>query len=275
MPLLSLVLVALIQGITEFLPISSSAHLILLPQLTGMPDQGPSIDIAVHVGTLAAVIIYFRGEVAGMARGGVSLVTGAGGEERAADRRLFVALLIATIPVGIAGLILQETGAIAHLRNVTLIGCTTLGFGILLWVADRYGPRLRPLSSLRLNDAFLIGLAQALALVPGTSRAGITITAARAMGFEREDSARFSMLLAIPTIALAGVLITIDIVRQGNFALGVDALIAAVIAFAFAYLAIALFLRWARRATMTPFVVYRIILGIVLLVFGSSLVAGG
>ena len=275
MPLLSLVLVALIQGITEFLPISSSAHLILLPQLTGMPDQGPSIDIAVHVGTLAAVMIYFRGEVAGMARGGVSLVTGTGGDERAADRRLFMALLIATIPVGIAGLILQETGAIAHLRNVTLIGCTTLGFGILLWVADRYGPRLRPLSSLRLNDAFLIGLAQALALVPGTSRAGITITAARAMGFEREDSARFSMLLAIPTIALAGVLITIDIVRQGNFALGVDALIAAVIAFAFAYLAIALFLRWARRATMTPFVVYRIILGIVLLVFGSSLVAGG
>lgn len=268
MPLYYLIIVALVQGITEFLPISSSAHLILLPRLTGLPDQGPVIDIAVHVGTLAAVMLYFRGEVAGMVRGGWAIVTRNNSEDIRPDRMLTWAVVIATVPVVIAGFIIARTGTLDALRSVTLIGWTTLVFGIVLWVADRFGPHTRALADLKVNQAVLIGLAQAISLIPGTSRSGITITAARALGFEREDAARFSMLLAIPTIAAAGLLTTLSVLEEGNLALGLDALVAAGLSFVSAYGAIMLFLRWARRATMTPFVIYRVILGTGLLLVG-------
>ena len=267
-----LIIIALVQGITEFLPISSSAHLILLPQLTGLPDQGPVIDVAVHVGTLAAVMLYFRSEVAAMTRGGWAIVTRNDSDEARPERMLTWAVVIATIPVVIVGFIIAQTDTLDALRNVILIGWTTLIFGIILWAADRFGPQTQTLTGLRLNQAVMIGLAQAISLIPGTSRAGITITAARALGFAREDAARFSMLLAIPTIAAAGVLTTLSVLEDGNLALGLDALIAGALAFVSAYLAIGFFLRWARRATMTPFVIYRVILGVGLLLVGYGLV---
>ncbi|MDA0338947.1 MAG: undecaprenyl-diphosphate phosphatase, partial [Proteobacteria bacterium] len=272
MSYLSLVLVAVIQGITEFLPISSSAHLILLPKITGMPDQGPAIDVAVHVGTLLAVMIYFRSDVAAMARGGLYFLRRRDTVDSAPDVKLFKMIFVATIPVVVVGLALQETGAVDALRNVTLIGWTTLCFGVVLWLADRFGPMLKKLASLQMSDAVWIGLAQAISLLPGTSRSGITMTAARALGFEREDAARFSMLLAIPTIIAAGTLTSISVVNAGNVALGLDALIAAALSFGAAYMAIMVFLRWVRRASLTPFVIYRIILGLALIGFGSDLI---
>ncbi|MFN3231387.1 MAG: undecaprenyl-diphosphate phosphatase [Alphaproteobacteria bacterium] len=265
MSLFHLILVALVQGITEFLPISSSGHLILLPKLTGMPDQGPVIDVAVHVGTLMAVLIYFRADVLSAAKGGL-----AGGDAK--GKRLFWALVLGTIPVVIAGGILKLTGGDQAMRSIVVIGWATLGFGVVLWIADRFAPLVRSMDSIGLKDGLLIGLAQILALIPGTSRAGITITAARALGFNREDAARFSMLLAIPTIAAAGVLTTADLVSQGNIALGLDALFAALLAFAAAYLAIAFFMRWLQKATLTPFVIYRIVLGVILIVIGHGLI---
>ena len=264
-------ILGIIEGITEFLPISSSAHLILLPKLTGMPDQGPAIDVAVHLGTLLAVMIYFRNDVAAMARGGICFATRRVNSDSVQDVMLFKTIFIATIPVVVVGLAIQQAGAVDALRSVTLIGWTTLCFGIVLWLADRFGPLAKKLPSLQISDAVWIGLAQAISLLPGTSRSGITMTAARALGFEREDAARFSMLLAIPTIIAAGTLTTISVVNAGNVALGLDALIAAALAFGAAYLAIMLFLRWVRRASMTPFVIYRIILGLALIGFGSAL----
>lgn len=268
MTLFHLILIALVQGITEFLPISSSAHLILAPKVLGMPDQGPLIDVAVHVGTLLAVLIYFRAEVWEALKGGLSARPDGG-----AGRRLFWALAIGTVPVVVVGAIMSLSGAEEALRdNIAIIGWATLVFGGLLWLADRFAPQLRPLEDIRLNHGVLIGLAQVLALIPGTSRSGITITAARALGFERTDAARFSMLLAIPTIAAAGVLTGAELAAQGDVALSLDALIAAVLSFVAAYGAIALFLRWLQHATMLPFVIYRIVLGVALLAVGYNII---
>ncbi len=265
MSLFHLILVALVQGITEFLPISSSAHLILLPKATGMPDQGPVIDVAVHVGTLLAVVIYFRGDILTALKGGVA-------DGNTPGKRLFWALILGTIPVVVAGMLLKLTGVDVALRSLVVIGWATLGFGILLWIADRFFPLVRPLEKIGLRDGLLIGLAQVLALIPGASRAGVTITAARALGFDREGAARFSMLLAIPTIAAAGVLTGGGLVADGNVALGLDALIGAALSFVAAYAAIALFLRWVRHATMTPFVIYRVVLGVILIAIGHGFV---
>lgn len=266
MSLFHLILVALVQGITEFLPISSSAHLILAPMVTGQPDQGPMIDMAVHVGTLFAVILAFRREVAEAFFGFFQLLRG---RTDRWDARLALFLIVGTIPVVIVGLIFSKLDVMDWMRDpsraLTIIGWTTLIFGVLLYIADKFTDQTRELEQVTLKDTILVGLAQAVALIPGTSRSGITMTAGRFLGLDRTSAARFSMLLAIPTILAAGALGTKDIIDSGNAQLGMDAIIAAVLSFIAALIAIKLFMRWIASASMTPFVIYRLILGVVLL----------
>ena len=262
---LHLIVVAIVQGITEFLPISSSGHLALVPKLACWPDQGLLIDVAVHIGTLGAVITYLWRDVWLM----LTAVTRFGAGLRDPGVRLIILLAIATVPVLIAGLLIHEYAGNA-LRDLVVIGWTTLGFGLVLYACDRMGRTTQGLDRMTRSTALLIGLAQIAALIPGSSRAGVTISAARALGYDRQDAARFSMLLSIPTIIGAGALASLDLVKTGDAALQADAVIAAALAFVTAYIAIALMMRWLRRASFTPFVVYRIILGGGLLAFAYT-----
>lgn len=255
---------ALVQGITEFLPISSSGHLILVPLLTGWPDQGLVVDVAVHVGSLGAVMLYFWRDVGTMVHGLTDWRPG--GLLEQPGRQLVVLVVIGTIPVVLAGLALKLIGT-GNLRSVAVIGWATLGFGLLLYVTDRWGARTRGVRDMGYGTALVIGLAQVLALIPGTSRSGITMTAARALGLRRDEAARFSMLLSIPTITAAGTLLTLDLVEQGSDQLRADVLLAAGLALVSAWLSIALLMRWLQRATFTPFVIYRCVLGLGLLAY--------
>ncbi|MGF1473974.1 MAG: undecaprenyl-diphosphate phosphatase [Geminicoccaceae bacterium] len=264
-----LITLALVQGITEFLPISSSGHLILIPLLTEWPDQGLLLDVAVHVGTLGAVMAYLWADVWRMVRGAFGFVgirAGDGGEDRigGGDRHLVLLVIIATIPVVLVGLLVKDwmgDGA----RSLAVIGWAMFGFGVLLYAADRWAPAERDLRSMDLRGAVVIGLFQALALIPGTSRAGITMTAARFLGFERTEAARFSMILSIPTILAAGSLAGLELVQLGEAAATRDVAIAMALSFVSAFIAILLMMRWLRTASFTPFVVYRLVLGAILL----------
>ncbi len=260
MPVLHLAVLALVQGVTEFLPISSSGHLILVPVLTGWPDQGLVMDVAVHVGTLGAVMVYFWRDLWSMI-GGVLRFTGG---SRDSGARLAGYVIVGTLPVIAAGYALNTTLP-GGLRDPRVIAWATLGFGLVLYAADRFGMTFRRLEHIGLADAVIIGLAQVLALVPGTSRSGITMSAARLMGFERRDAARFSMLLSIPAILGAGTLKGLELYRAGDAELTAAALVGALMAFIAALLTIWALMAWLRRATFTPFAVYRVILGVGLL----------
>ena len=195
-----ILVLAIVQGLTEFLPVSSSGHLILVPAFTGWDDQGQVTDVMVHVGSLFAVIAYFWRDCLNLAAGGIELVRG-----RLTERaKLAGLILVATIPALAFGGILEITGASDAMRGVEIVAWNAVIFGVLLYVADVVGPRIKVMEDVRLPSAVLIGLAQAVALVPGTSRSGITMTAARFMGFRRDEAARFSFLLGIPAIAAAG-----------------------------------------------------------------------
>jgi len=267
MTLYHLFILALIQGITEFLPISSSAHLILFPELTGMADQGVVIDVAVHVGTLFAVMVFFRSDVMMVLRGIPDLLRG---RIDSPGARMAFLLFIATIPVMAVGLILKETGMIDKMRNITVIGWAMLVFGVVLYVADKRGAETRQAEGWTLRDAITLGIWQAVALIPGTSRSGITITGARFMGFERHDAARLSMLMSIPTIMATGGLTALDLIGNTNGQAAIDGGIAALLAFLSALLALSLMMRLLKSVSFTPYVIYRIILGVVLLVIAYS-----
>jgi undecaprenyl-diphosphatase len=261
MDLLQLIVLAVVQGVTEFLPISSSGHLVLVPLLTAWPDQGLMIDVAVHVGSLGAVVVYLAGDLREMLAGTFRREGGLMGQP---GRRLVVLVAVATVPVVVVGA--AVSGLLDTLRRLDVIGWTMVVFGVALWLADQRCRADRPLTALGLPGAFAIGCAQVLALVPGTSRAGITMTAARFLGLERTAAARFSMLLSIPTIAAAGLLLGLELLTLGELALTRDALVGGALAFVSALVAIVLMMRWLRRASFTPFVVYRVVLGLVLLV---------
>ncbi len=267
MPLFHLILIAVIQGLTEFLPISSSGHLILLPAMTGLPDQGLALDVAVHVGTLAAVLVYFRADV-GLALAG--LPRALAGRTDTAGARLALLLLIASVPVVIAGTVLELTGLSDHLRSIILIGWTMLIFGLLLYWADQAGASRHRAHDWTRRDALIMGLWQAIALLPGTSRSGITITGARFLGYARHDAARLSMLMSIPVIVASGVLLGGEAVFAADLAMLRDGAIAAGFAFLAALLALTLMMRLLRSVSFTPYVIYRVILGIVLLAVGYS-----
>ena len=263
MPLFQIALVALIQGITEFLPVSSSGHLILLPALTGLDDQGQAIDVAVHVGTLGAVILFFRGDAAALWRGTLDLAAGRHGP----DRTLALLMAVATVPVLVFGLALKLTGADMLLRSAHVIGVTMIVFGVALWWADRTGGTRREAADWSMRDAVVMGLWQAIALVPGTSRSGATITAARLRGFERRDGARLAMLMSIPTILAAGALTGAEVAGELDAPLLRDMGLAALLAFAAALAALGLMMRLLRSVSFTPYVVYRIALGALILIW--------
>ena len=262
MALGTLILLALIQGITEFLPISSSGHLILLPELTGGADQGQAIDVAVHVGTLFAVMLYFWRDVGRLFRGGLHVVSG---RVRTDDARLFLLLAIATIPVVMAGFVLKMSGLSDALRSIKVIGWTMLIFGLVLYWYDRVSPVVRREAEFSLRDAIIMGLWQAVALIPGTSRSGATITGARMLGFNRYDGAKLAMLMSIPTIAASGVLLGADVIGTADMGLIRDASLAAGFAFAAALLALTLMMRLLDAVSFTPYVIYRVVLGLILL----------
>ncbi len=264
MPLFQLLLVALIQGVTEFLPVSSSGHLILLPGLTGMDDQGQLIDVAVHVGTLGAVVVYFWRDVRIGLLGLPRLLLG---KVDTPGARLALGLIIATIPVIVAGAVLHFTGLSDAMRSVTVIGWTMLIFGIVLYWADQTGASDRTTADWSAKDALIMGCWQAISLIPGTSRSGITITGARRLGYAREDSARLAMLMSIPTILASGILLGAEVAIDANTAAMRDGAIAALFAFFAALLALTLMMRLLRSVSFTPYVIYRIALGIVLLVY--------
>lgn len=267
--LLPIIVLAIVQGITEFLPISSSGHLVLTWEVferngvasrAGTADERLTLDVAVHLGSLGAVILYFWRDVGRVAGGGLRLLTG----RITDDGRLFLYLVVATVPLVVAGLLVNTYFGSAW-RSVEVVAWASLGFGLLLWFADRTGMTISKMEHTTFGQAVVIGLAQVLALIPGTSRSGIAMTAARALGFERSDAATISMLLAIPAILGASALFGYDIYKSGNVALQTDALLAALLALAAALLAIAGMMAWLRRATFTPFAVYRILLGGLLL----------
>ncbi|WGH77142.1 undecaprenyl-diphosphate phosphatase [Jannaschia ovalis] len=266
MALWHLILLAVLQGVTEFLPISSSGHLILLPALTGLQDQGPVLDVAVHVGTLGAVVLFLRDDVGRALAGTLGLLRGRFG----AAERLAAALAVATVPVILAGLAIQMTIGSGALRSVALIGWTTLGFGLLLWWFDRRGGQAKALPDWSLSQAAKLGLWQAVALIPGTSRSGICITGARAMGYDRHEAARIAMLMSIPTIFASGVLLSLDVAAEADGAVARDAALAALMAFGAALLALKLMFRLLQSVSFTPYVIYRIALGTVLLAWAYS-----
>lgn len=263
MSTLHILFLALVQGVSDYLPVSSSAHLVLVHWFTDWPDQGLAFDAAVHVGTLTAVCAYFRSELVRLARAAFDPSDRQG-------RTLLAGLALATLPALLVGALLADWIAL-WLRNPMLIGVTTLVFGILLGVADRMGPRKLDIDRLGLRGALWVGMAQTLALVPGTSRSGITITAGLFLGLTRQAAARYSFLLSIPITAAAGAWGFYKGLEQGGrFELGEFALGAAASG-VFAWMTIALFLAWLQRAGMAPFVVYRIVLGIFLLIwFGRA-----
>ncbi|SHJ00379.1 undecaprenyl-diphosphate phosphatase [Wenxinia saemankumensis] len=262
MPLFHLVLVALIQGITEFLPVSSSGHLILLPALTGLDDQGLVIDVAAHVGTLLAVILFFRRDVG---EGIAGLRDLASGRRDTYGARLALGIVVATIPVVLVGFVLSATGLEEHLRSTAVIGWTMLLFGLVLYWADTRFPEGRTARSWSLRHALVMGLWQVLALIPGTSRSGITITGARTLGFDRREAARLSMLMSIPVIAASGLLLGLDVARTADAGVARDGAIVAGLSFLSALAALALMMRLLRSVSYTPYVVYRVILGLILL----------
>ena len=270
MDLRDIIALAIIQGITEFLPISSSGHLALWPILTGRPDQGVTMDVAVHLGTLAAVCLFFRREFGRLVIGTGHLMTGRLATDQARMVRL---LIIATLPAIVFGLGLKLVDGQAALRTVAVIGWATVIGAILLWYADHEVSTRDEAESWTQRDAILMGLAQALALIPGTSRSGITMTMARWLGFSRTEAARLALLMAMPVILAAGAIETLGVIREGNLRLGAELLLGAALSFAAALLALSVMMRmFAGTWTMLPFVLYRLALGAVLLAIAYGLI---
>jgi len=262
MDFLQIFVLAIVQGLTEFLPVSSSAHLILVPILTGWEDQGLAFDVAVHVGTLSAVVLYFRTEIIKMTIDWFASVAGKGVSDEA---KLAWAVLFGTIPVGLAGLLFKDFIE-ENLRSAFVLATATLVFAILLWWADAKGRGQRSEYSIGWKDVLFIGVAQAMALIPGTSRSGATMTAALMMGLSRQAAARFSFLLSIPVIVLAGGLETLDYLKEATVDDMQPLLLGALISGVSAYFCIHYFLKLLERIGMMPFVIYRLILAVFLYV---------
>jgi undecaprenyl-diphosphatase len=262
------IVLGIVQGLTEFLPISSTAHLRIVPAFAGWDDPGAAFTAVVQLGTMAAVLLYFRHELWRIAR---ALLVGLRRpeERRTLDFRLGVYIIIGTIPIGIFGLIFKdqiETGA----RDLTLIGCTLIVLGLLLLAAEKAGSHTRTLDSFTARDGIIVGLAQACALVPGVSRSGATLTKAMFLGFKRVDAARYSFLLSVPAVVLSG-LFELRHIGEGNGAAAAPTAIATLAAFIVGYASIAFLLRWLGSHSTAIFVAYRVALGTLVL----ALVAAG
>ena len=261
MPFSLILLVSAIQGLTEFLPVSSSGHLALIPVITAHPYQSQTIDVAAHVGTLVAVLVYLRRDISNIT---AAMFGREHSAQQADKRRLGLMIIGATIPLILVGFVVNY--ADWHwLSLLTTLALSNIGFAGLLWAADRFGGQLHGLADMRWSAAMGIGLMQICALIPGASRAGVTMTAARLFGYDRLTAARFSLLLSLPAVAGAGFLKTIDIIDAGDAQLGIDAAMVAVLSALFAWLAIRVMMSWLARTNFTIFVVYRLGLGLLLL----------
>ena len=261
MALIHLFLLAIVQGVTEFLPVSSSAHLVLFPKVVGVMDQGLIMDVAVHIGSLLAVLVFFYKDVLKLAQ---TTVLYRKAEEQ--DKNLLKHVIVASLPVVIAGAVLHyylPNG----LRNVMWIAWASIGFGLLLWAADHFGKTDKSVSDMTVKNAFWIGLAHICALFPGASRSGVTMSMARACGLSRVEAARFSLLIGIPVIAGAGVVGLYDLIRAGNIELGFDVLLAVLFSFFSALGAIVVMMKFLKSFSFLPFVIYRVALGVALLFF--------
>lgn len=257
MQLLQILILSLVQGLTEFLPISSSGHLILVPLFTGWDDQGLAIDVAAHVGTLLAVLVYFWRDVLRMLLGLGRLLTGrldGGG-------RLALLLLLGTLPALAVGFLIDQYFG-GPPRSPLIVALALIGFGIAMFLADRIGMTIRKVDHIGIGHALVIGCAQVLAIIfPGTSRSGITMTAARFLGYERTEAARFSFLLSIPAISAAGIWQGWKLYQVGDTSIINDALLTVAFCALAGFLAIAIIMAWLKRAGFGPFVVYRLLLG--------------
>ena len=280
-----LVILAAVQGLTEFLPVSSSGHLVLVHHVYGGDEADRwtndlMLDVAVHVGTLLSVLVYFRRDIWAMIQGVIQAlcifipkiqkrVRGVGSDTDSNDdahyMRLALLVVLASIPVVVAGLILHIVSPI-WIRSVEVMAWSTIIFGVLLWFVDTHKPAHREIESLHVRDALFIGFAQVLALVPGTSRSGITMTAARALGLSRTEAARFSLFLSIFAILGAGVIGGMTMYQNGDMQLTYHVFIAMFLAFLFGWASIAMMMRWLTYATFKVFGLYRVALGSILLV---------
>jgi undecaprenyl-diphosphatase len=253
------IILSLVQGITEFLPISSSAHLILIPKIFAQITTETSFDVSLHFGSLLAVIIYLRDDIRE-----IVFDTLSPNRSNKKGYKLFKNLIISTIPVILFGFIISFY-AIDIIKNIKVIGWATLVFGILLGIADKYANLLKSLKEIETKDSILIGLMQTLALIPGTSRSGIVITTGLFMGFNRYDASRFSLLLSIPVIIGATSLESISLYSNYGFFLTKEMIVGIILSFLFALTTIIIFMKWINRASLKIFVIYRVILGIVIL----------
>jgi len=262
MDIFQLIILAIIQGLTEFLPVSSSAHLILPAQILGWEDQGAMIDLMAHFGTLFAVMAYFHKDVAGIITGFFDLL----GRKLNKNSLLALNIILATPPVLLLGAAIEFGGFDAALRSPLIIALAFMFFGVVLWLADIWGKQTKTTEELTWKGAIFMGLAQAVALIPGTSRSGITMTAALSMGMIRSESARFSMLMSLPVIGVGGLYAMLKLVSEGSGAANLGAgLTVAGLSFIVAYATIAIFMKYVPKIGMFPFMIYRLILGAVLL----------
>jgi undecaprenyl-diphosphatase len=262
MSIIQIVVLALIQGITEFLPISSSGHLLLVPAVTGWPDQGLLTDVMVHMGSFLAVVVYFWRDCINLVAGSIDMLRG----RMTAWGKLALLILMATIPAVLFGVFLDKIGFMDMVRQMPeVVAWNAIIFGILLYLCDRWGLADRRMSDMTWLPALIIGVAQAIAIIPGTSRSGITMTAARALGFERSEAARFAFLLGIPAIAGAGILKLGDAVASGE-TITFGMLLTAALTFFVALGTITVLMKLVRHMSFLPFAVYRVLLGVLLLV---------
>ena len=246
---IEILILSLVQGITEFLPISSAAHLVLITKYYSFINQDLLIDICLHLGSLMAIIFYFRNDL-------INFIN---------NRNFLIKILIGTIPIIPVGYILYETGLIQQLRNLEVVGWMSLLFGILLYLSDKTKIKSTIENNFTNKSAIIFGLFQVLSLIPGVSRSGITITAGRALGFNRYDSAKISFFLAIPALAAASFLGIYNIYKEGSVELNFLAIISVIFSFAFSYITIAIFLNFIKKFSLKIFVIYRIILSLFLL----------
>jgi undecaprenyl-diphosphatase len=256
LPLTHLIILSLIQGLTEFLPVSSSGHLIIVPNILSWRDQGLIIDVAVHAGSLLAVVIYLWRDLWSMT---AALIDFRNLRENP-NLKLAQIIIIASLPVMAAGFMVSLF-VDDFARNLEIIGWATLGFGILLGLSDKIGMTLNELKHMEFSDGILIGISQALALIPGASRSGLTITMARFLGYNRSAAARFSLLLAIPAILGASSLKGIELAQTQNAILSIDVAIVIMISFVAAFASISVMMNWLNKAGFMPFVIYRVVLG--------------
>ena len=244
-----ILILSAIQGISEFLPVSSVAHLVLVSKFYEFNNQNLLIDICLHLGSLIAIVFYFRKDLLNFIQ----------------NRNFLIKIIVATIPIIPVGYILYQTGFINHFRNLEVIGWTSLIFGLLLYISDKVKIKKKIDTEFTNRSAIIIGLFQVLALVPGVSRSGITITSGRFLGFNRFDSAKISFFLSIPTLAAASCIGIYNIYKEGSAELNFLAIIAVIFSFVFSYFTISLFLNYIKKFSLNLFIVYRIILSLILL----------